>query len=51
MVYSVAGATIGTTVDAEVLSDDNDIDPEIDINVELLKKLVNTVGKRIEFRY
>ncbi len=36
MVYSVAGATIGTTVDAEVLSEDEDIDKEIDINKELV---------------
>ena len=35
MVYFVAGETIGTNVDAEVLSDDHDIDQEIVMNVEL----------------
>ncbi len=33
IVYSVAGATVSTTFDAEVLSDYNAIDPEIDMNV------------------
>ena len=37
MVYSVAGVTVGSTVDAEVLSDgDDDIENEIDINVEII---------------
>ena len=37
MVYSVVGATVGATVDAEVLLyDDNEIDQESNINVELL---------------